>query len=167
MRIDPRVGAERLHRGQAAFVIVLTYRFECGRVQFPGLAALPQCQQLTSVKYDTGVCGVTRRAKHVFQWAAWNLCAYAAIQNFLRSGLVDVFWRAHITILVVYASILDGDGTDHTVAIEPVTILLLADLVTPRAVEKQSALQRGRYFAHNFFSVYPIRGLFEQGFVAL
>jgi hypothetical protein len=48
-----------------------------------------------------------------------------------------------------------------------VTVLLVADLVTPGAVEKQGALQTGRYFADDAFRVYPIRGLFEQGFVAL
>ncbi len=157
--------AERLARSQAALVGILAHRCQRGRIQLEGLPSLPQRQQFATVQYHAGIGGVAGRPEHVPQETTRNLRAHTAIQDFLRCGLVDILGGAYIAILVMYATALDSHRTDHAVAIKPVTILLLANLVPARTVQKQGALQPHGNFPDNFLLADPVGCFVEQGLI--
>ena len=142
--IDLGMGREGLHRAAERLDAA---RIERDRIEGEGRAALPQRQQPAIAHHDGGVGDVGRLAQRVGQHAARPHLAEAAIDDVAGPRLVAIIVRRDVAVAVVDAAIVEADGRDHAVAVEPVGKPLAAEIVAARAVAVERAAQAGWHLA--------------------
>jgi hypothetical protein len=74
--------------------------------------------------------------QHILQDSSRNLVP-TAVQDSLGRGLSRTWVFEHNGLCV--RGHPDGHHTDHAITVEPVAILLVADSVAPRAIQKKGA----------------------------
>jgi len=120
VRVMVAVGAEGLERFQTATEAGFAQGLQVMRVQGPGAAAFPLCQQPIAMLDNTGVGGVGRWPADVGEDAARGVVPEAAFFNLAGGGFGPVFGRAYETVAVAGALFVEGKRVHHAVAVEPV-----------------------------------------------
>jgi len=96
-----------------------------------------------------GVGRVGRWPKKVRGQATRNLSAEAAIPDGLCLRLLDVLRRADVPILEVHLAVDKGERAQHAVAVEPVAVRAISDLLAARAVAEERPREVQRHLAVN------------------
>src|SRR5260370_13393553 len=144
------MSGERADVVDRAAEVILAARLERNRIQFPGHALLAEGQQRVLRWINVDISGRLKRDSSLHS-IILETCAEGAKDRMTRFFLGDEFRASHKAISESHPAALEAQGTNHAIAIEPMTIAAIASRKPPRTVELSLSANKLQHLALDIF----------------
>src|SRR5260370_4164851 len=144
------MSGERADVVESAAEVILAARLERNRIQFPGHALLAEGQQRVLIWINADISRRLKRDSSLHS-IILETCAEGAKDRMTRFFLGDEFRASHKAISESHPAALEAQGTNHAIAIEPMTIAEIAARKPRRTVEVVRSANEVRDLALDIF----------------